>query len=281
MTRLLSLTLCISVLFATALIAQDPSAQTLGSRLPELPAGQTNGPPLDEQAEAIIQKAVQRLGGERYLKVTSQVSRGKFSMIRDGMIASFQSFIDVIVFPDKERTEFKSGRTKFIQTNVGDTGWTFDSDYDLIKNQSEEQVANFKRGIRVSIDTLLRGGWRGTGTIEYGGRRPASLGKRNDVVRLKYDDGLVVEFEFADDGTPMKASYKRTNAEGEEATEEDRYAQWVDISGIRTPFIVDRFTNGKAASRINFESLEYNVRIPDSIFDKPSDPKALKKDLKL
>jgi hypothetical protein len=63
-----------------------------------------------EQPEAILNKAVQRLGGERYLKVASQVSRGKFSVIRDGTIVSFQSFIDVIVFPDKERTEFNGGK---------------------------------------------------------------------------------------------------------------------------------------------------------------------------
>lgn len=239
------------------------------------------GQPAPEQPQAILEKAIQRLGGDRYLKVTSQVSRGRFSLIRDGMIASSQTFLDVIVFPDKERTEFKGGKSKFVQTNVGGTGWTFDSDHELVKAQTDAQIANFDRGMRVSLDTLLRGGWRGKGELEYVGKRAATLGKRNDVVRLKYEDGLTIDFEFADDGTPMKASYKRTNADGEEVAEEDRYAQWVDISGIRTPYIVDRFTNGKATSRINYESLEYNVRVPDSIFDKPASPKDLKKDLKL
>lgn len=234
-----------------------------------------------EQPDAILNKAVQRLGGDRYLNVNSQVSRGKFSVLRDGVIVSFQSFIDVIVYPDKERTEFKGSKTKFVQTNVGKTGWTFDSDHELVKEQTEAQIENFHRAIRVSLDTLLRGGWRGKGKLEYAGKRPASLGKRNDVIRLKYDDGLTVDFEFADDGTPMKATYKRTNADGEEVTEEDRYAQWVDIRGIQAPYIVDRFTNGKPTSRINYESLEYNVRVPDSIFEKPSNPKELKKDLKL
>lgn len=244
-------------------------------------ASVTPGQATAEQPEAIINKAVQRLGGDRYLKVTTQVSRGKFSVMRDGTIVSFQSFIDVIVYPDKERTEFKGRKSKFVQTNAGGTGWTFDSDHELVKTQTEAQIENFDRGMRVSLDTLLRGGWRGAGKIEYIGKRPASLGKRNDVVRLTYEDGLTIDFEFAEDGTPMKASYKRTNADGEEVTEEDRYAQWVDINGIRAPYIVDRFTNGKPTSRINYESLEYNVRVPDSIFNKPSNPKELKKDLKI
>ena len=234
-----------------------------------------------QDAEAIIKKASDSIGGERYLKVTTQVGRGRFSLMKDGMIASSQTFIDVIVFPDKERTEFKGGGTKFVQTNVGSNGWVFDGDQELIKVQNETQVENFQRGMRVSLDTLLRGTWRGKGQVSYVGKRPSTLGKRNDVVQLKYEDGLTVEFEFADDGTPMRASYKRTNSDGEEVTEEDRYAQWVDVGGIRTPLIVDRFTNGKPTSRINYETVQFNVRVPESIFDKPSNPKDLKKDLKL
>src|SRR4051794_11473502 len=82
----------------------------------------------DEHAAAIVAKAVEILGGDKYLQVRSQVGRGKYSVIRDGALASFQSFIDVIVFPDKERTEFKSGASKTIQTNSGKTGWIFDGD---------------------------------------------------------------------------------------------------------------------------------------------------------
>ncbi len=231
--------------------------------------------------QSIIDRAVTVLGGDRYLKVTNQVGRGRFTSFRDGAILQSQTFVDVIVYPDKERTEFKGGGSKFVQTNVGSSGWVFDGDQELIKVQTETQVENFQRGMRVSLDTLLRGGWRGKGEISYIGKRPASLGKRNDAVQLKYEDGLTIEYEFADDGTPMKAAYKRTNSEGEEVTEEDRYAQWVNIGGIRTPYIIDRFTNGKPSSRINYDSVEYNVRISDSVFAKPTNPKELKKDLKL
>lgn len=234
-------------------------------------------------ADAIIAEAVQNLGGERYLQVRSQIGRGKFSVIKENAIVSFQTFVDVIVFPDKERTEFKGGGSRTIQTNTGNTGWVFDGDQELIKVQNETQVANFKRGIRVSLDNLLRGGWRGDAELTYIGRRPATLGKRNDVVKLTYKDGLTVEFEFAaDDGLPVKAIYKRIGPDGvEEIKEEDRYAQFVEVNGVKTPFIIDRFTNGKHSSRINYQSIEFNKSIPDSIFAKPTNPKDLKKDLKL
>jgi hypothetical protein len=128
---------------------------------------------------------------------------------------------------------------------------------------------------------LLRGYWRGKATLSYVGRRPASLGKRNDVVKLAYEDGFVVEFEFSDDGLPAKAIYKRMNADNTEVIEEDRYAQFIDINGVKTPFIIDRYTNGAQNSRINYESVEFNKSISDSIFAKPGNPKELKKDLKL
>ena len=245
-----------------------------------VPFSQAEAQP-DNRAETIVSKAVQLMGGDRYLQVRSQVGRGRYSVVRENAVVSFQSFIDVIVFPDKERTEFKSNGSKTIQTNSGKTGWIYDGDNELIKVQKEDQIANFTRGLRVSVDNLLRGYWKGEAVLSYVGKRPATLGKRNDVVKLKYDDGFAIEFEFADNGLPAKASYKRQSADNTEVTEEDRYAQFIDVGGVMTPFIIDRYTNGAQNSRINYETVEYNKAIPDSIFAKPSNVKELKKDLKI
>lgn len=234
------------------------------------------------QAEAVIQKAIQNLGGEKYLNVKSQIGRGKFSIIKDNTVISFQTFTDVIVYPDKERTDFKGGGSRTVQTNVGNTGWVFDGEQELVKVQDEKQIENFKRGIRTSLDYLLRGHWRGDGELTYIGKRPATLGKRNEVIKLIYKDGLEVEFEFAsDDGLPQKGTYKRLNADNEEIKEEDRYAQFIEVDGIKTPFIIDRFTGGTQTSRINYQTVEFNKPVSDSIFAKPASAKEMKKDLKL
>lgn len=234
----------------------------------------------DEKAEAILKKAVEKLGGEKYLQVKSTVGRGRFSLLRDGAVISFQSFVDVIVYPDKERTEFKQSGVKIVQTNTGETGWVFDGSAETINVQTKEQIEGFKRSIRVSLDNLLRGYWRGKAGLTYVGKRPATLGKRSEVVKLTFDDEFAVEFEFSDEYLPIKAVYKRTNADNAEIKEEDRYAQFVDVQGIKAPFIVDHFTNNSQTSRINYESIEFNRNIADSIFAKPNSPKDLKKDLK-
>ena len=243
---------------------------------------ETNKADAKEKAEAVIKKAVQILGGDLYLQTKTQVGRGKFSVIREGGIVSFQSFVDVIVFPDKERTDFKGRGSRSVQVNTGSTGWVFDGEQELIKVQNEKQIADFKQSIRTSLDNLLHGKWKDEAELTYIGKRPATLGKRNDVIKLTYKDGFTVEFEFAtDDGLPQKALYKRTDATGEETKDEDHYAQFIDVGGVKTPFIIDRWTNGKQSSRINYESVEFNKAIPDSIFTKPSNPKDAKKDLKL
>ncbi len=251
-----------------------------------LPADNTNTapPPTAEprKAEEILQKAIKSLGGNSYLQIKTQIGHGRFSVIKEGAAVSSQTFIDVLVFPDKERTEFKGGGSKTVQVNTGDTGWVYDGDQDLIKVQNAGQIANFKQGIQTSLDNLLRGYWKGNADLTYIGKRPATLGKRNDVVKLTYKDGSSVEFEFAaDDGLPQKAIYKSKSSDGEDVTDEDRYAQFLDIGGVKSPFIVDRVVGGKPSSRINYESLDFNKPIPDSIFAKPATTKELKKDMKL
>ncbi len=239
-------------------------------------------PEQNVKAAAVISRAVQSLGGDRYLQVKTQIGRGKFSVIKDGAVVSFQSFVSAIAFPDKERADFKDGGTKNIQSNSGETGWVYDGAQELIKIQNETQIANFKQSLRTSLDHLLRGEWKSEAELVYVGRRPATLGKRNDVVKLIFKDGFVIEFEFAvDDGLPQKALYKTINADGEETKEEDRYAQFIDVGGIKAPYIIDRLSGDKPSSRINYLSVEFNKNIPDSIFAKPSSPKEAKKDLKL
>src|SRR5688500_10795808 len=63
------------------------------------------------EAEAIVKRTIAVLGGDEYLKVTSQIGKGKFSVVREGAVVSFQSFTDIIVFPDKERTDFKGSES--------------------------------------------------------------------------------------------------------------------------------------------------------------------------
>ncbi len=235
-------------------------------------------PATDEKAEQIIKSAVEALGGSAYLNVRSLIGRGLFTQYRDGQSGIPSTFIDYIVYPDRERTEFKGTEGKIIQTNTGDTGWLYDGAAKSIKDMTKAQVEDFKRSIRSSIDYLLRGEWRKDGAkLTYVGRREAGLAKRNEVVRVTYPDGYMVEFEFgAKDYLPMKILYKRKNADGEEIAEEDRLAQHIKLAGVTVPFVIDHYITGVQTSRINYQSVEFNSAIADTLFARPANVKAIK-----
>jgi hypothetical protein len=243
------------------------------------PAASTTPPSAnDPKAEEIIGRAVKVLGGESYLNVRSLTSRGYYTLFKEGVSGLPLTFVDYIVYPDRERTEFKGAGVKVIQTNTGDTGWLYDGEAKTLQDMTREQVDDFRFAMRTNIDYLLRGFWRKDGAkISYVGRREAGLARRNETIRLTYTDGLAVEFEFgAQDGFPSKVLYKKKDKEGTETAEEDRFAQFVTIEGVMVPFIVDHFRNGAQSSRINYQSVELNRSVPDSLFTRPANAKAVK-----
>jgi len=239
---------------------------------------QRTPPATDEKAEQVIQRAIEAMGGSAYLNVRTIVGHGQFTQCKDGESGLPSAFVDYIVFPDRERTEFRASSGRIIQTNTGDTGWVYDGAAKSIKEMTKAQIADFKIALRASVENLLRGLWRKDGAkLSYVGRREAGIGQRNEVVRLTYPDGYAVEFEFAaKDSLPMKVLYKRKNAEGNEVAEEDRLAQHLKIQGVTTPFVIDHYSAGAQTSRINYQSMELNTSIPDSLFARPANAKAVK-----
>lgn len=275
-------TLALSLLSAVALLpaaktaAQDAKPETKAR--PD--AARPNAPNVDAKAAAIVARALEAMGGSAYLDVRSVVSHGYFTQFHDGLPGTPITFRDYTVFPDRERTEYKGSTVKSVEVYTGDTGWIFDGmkASKPINDASAEQVANFHLAMRTGVDNILRGWWRTQGaSLTYVGRREASVGRRNETVRLTYPDGFEVEFEFDErEFLPAKMKYKKQNAEGETVEEEDRYAQFQTFGAARVPLIVDHYRAGVQSSRVNYDDVQLNASIPDSLFNKPADAKSVK-----
>jgi hypothetical protein len=238
---------------------------------------------IDEKSQQIINRAIEVLGGPNYLNVKTVIGKGFYTTFHDGVSQVPARFLDYIAYPDRERTEFSGAGIKTIQTNVGDTGWLYDGGVRKINDQDATQVEDFKRAMRTSLENLLRGWWKKEGAkVVYAGRREAGLAKRNETVRLTYPNGFWIEYEFgARDGMPAKIIYKRSRknmdtGNVEEATEEDQLLKPITIDGVTAPWVIDHFVNGKQTSRVNYESVQYNQALPDSLFAKPDDVKKIK-----
>ena len=261
------------IFVATDAFAQDGKPSTPASS--EQPKAAAK---VDEKALAVIRLAVESLGGPSYLNVKTIVSRGYFTQFREGMQGIPITFLDYMVFPDRERTEFSGGGVKSVQVNVGESGWMADLKSKKLLDVTPQQAEDFRLTLRTSLDNVLRGWWRTQGaSLTYVGRREAGLARRNETVRLTYNDGFEVEFEFdAKEGTPSKVKYKKLNAEGEMVEEEDRYAQFIAVGAARAPFIIDHYRAGVQSSRVNYDDVKFNQTVPDSLFTKPVDVKKVK-----
>jgi hypothetical protein len=236
-----------------------------------------------QKPEQIIKRAIEVYGGDAYLNVRTVIGRGLYTTFRDGVSQLPATFVDYIVYPDHERTEFTGNSTRVIQTNVGGEGWVFDGAVKTIKDQKPEQIEDFKFGVKTGIDYLLRGHWRKAGAkLSYVGRREAGLAKRNETIRLEYPDGFWIEYEFgAKDGLPAKIIYLRQRKNPEtgvvdEYNEEDHLAKPITIAGVTAAWVIDHYINTKQFSRVAYESIDYNKPIAESLFTKPLTVKGLK-----
>ena len=244
---------------------------------------QTPSSSVDEKSQQIIDRAVEALGGQKYLSIQTVTGKGFYTTYRENLSQIPARFIDYIEYPNRERTEFVGAGIRTIQTNDGNTGWFFDGAVKKISDQTPEQVDSFKQQLKISVEYLLRGWWKKEGgKITYVGRREAGLAKRNETIRVTYPDGFWIEYEFAaKDGLPAKIIYKRDRKDMDSGdvvsmTEEDQLFKFITIDGITAPWVIDHFINGKQSSRINYESVQYNQRFADNLFTKPTDIKSIK-----
>src|SRR5215213_4871469 len=112
---------------------------------------------VDEKSQQIIDRAIETLGGQKYLGVQTITGKGFYSTFKDGISQIPARFLDYIAYPDRERTEFSGAGIRTIQTNTGDTGWTFDGAVKKISEQTPAQVEDFKRTMKTGLENLLRG----------------------------------------------------------------------------------------------------------------------------
>lgn len=226
---------------------------------------------------ALVRDAVAARGGEPYLKITTLESRGQYTPFEKAVSGDPMPFVDYIVYPGRERTEFGKGDSKIIQTNSDTANWVYDGAQRMIRDQKEEQVKQFQQSARYDLDALLRTASRQSGVkLVYLGRREAWRNTFSEALRVDFADGGTATLHFDPRSKlPMMVEYKTVGEEGT-VNNEVRYYRWVDFAGIKFPTIQDFYRNGKQSARVSFDTVSFNVSVADKLFAKPSNIKEVK-----
>jgi hypothetical protein len=245
--------------------------------------------PLDsqEKAKALIQSSINALGAKAYLSVKSERSQGLITPYREVKPDSneveldklgTQSFTDYIILPNKERVEFKGQGRLFIQSNAEKQNWIYDSESESLREQTQAQQLRFARTLRYQVDKILRGGWMDPNVkLTYITRQEIWVHQYADGVRLTYPDDEQAEIFFdLQTKLPLALRFPKENYNGEKVKAENRFFKYIENNGIQAPYVVDLFENGKQTLRINYDTREFNVSIPEKIFIKPKNPKTIK-----
>ena len=231
------------------------------------------------QAASLIEAAIKARGGDRYLQFKTLTAQGHYTYFERGVSTVPTPFLDIIMWPDKERVEFGKGKKKDrrIQANVGSTGWVYDGDTETLKDQTEPQRREFLDGIEVDIDHLLKGGWKADGVrVRYAGREETRPGERADVVEVQLRSDRKVYFALdRHSHLPISVTFESLSDQGL-SKNEYRFAQYIPYDGVQFPNIVDFYRDGLQVSRVNYQSIRLDLPVDESIFAKPANSKSIK-----
>jgi hypothetical protein len=233
-----------------------------------------------EKGKQLLRQVVEARGGAAYLNFNTMVATGQYTPFDQGVSTTPMPFIDYVVYPDKERVDFnhkKKMKDRKIQVNTGTTGWTYDGDAQVLKDQDEKQIRSFLEGLETDLDHVLRDALKKPSIeVRFFGREETRPGERADVVTIQVKPNLML-FLTLNSYThlPMSLTYEKAGEKGV-VKHEYRFNQYVPYDGVKFPNIVDYYQNGIQVSRANYQDIKLNQPVAETLFVKPASAKAVK-----
>jgi len=243
--------------------APQRSTPQATSPAPAISADQENA----RKARAIIDQAIQALGGKTYLTIRDREQQGRGYSFHhgrpNGSGGVFWSFTE---FPDKERIEITKERD-IAELYVGNKG--YELTYKGARPIDEKDLADYLRRRRFSLDTILRTWVNDPGVVllfegtviaaQHPALQVTLINSQNESVTLAFD---------ADTHLPVKKSFAwRDPVDKQKNLEEEVYENYRPISGIMAPYNVTRYFNDDMTSQRFLNSVTINVGLDPAMFD--------------
>jgi len=255
MKSLLTTILLTAVAFAQAGTSSAPSAQPT-------PTEQESA----AKAKALIDQAIQALGGQAYLHIQdiSQAGRsyGFHLGESEGVGVQFWRFYK---YPDKDRVELTKKRDVVYIYNR-DQG--FEVTYKGTRSDDPKTVSDYARRRQYALDWVLREWLKQPGIAYfYEGSTVAAQKDAQRVTIMTAQNQALTLYIDSKTHLPVKKSYSwRDPTDQQRNIEDEVYDNYRLVQGIMTPFDVTRFYNGDMSSQRFLTSVAYNKGLSDSMF---------------
>ena len=248
---------------ATSTQASAPSPTEPASAHSAIPFDQENA----RQARALLNQAIQALGGQTYLNLHDMQQTGRtFGFYHgrpSGTGAVFWRFVE---YPDKERLELTKERD-VAYLYIADKGYevTFKGPHAVEKKDLDDYL----RRRRFSLETMLKVWVNDPGVaLFYDGTALAGNLASQQVTLINSKDEAVKLLFDIDTHLPLKKSYSwRDPVDKQRNTEEEIYDNYKPVQGIMTPYNFTRYYNGDMQSQRFVSSVQFNQALDPAMFD--------------
>ena len=261
--------ICLKILLTAGAIAVSSLVQPAASaQSSPQPASEASGPastpsvsPSDlensRKARALLDQAIQALGGQAYLTLHDLEQEGRTYSFHHGEPTSngvlFWRFVE---FPDKERIEVTKQRD-IAYLYTGDKGFeiTFKGAHAVEKKDLDEYL----RHRRLSLENVLRT-WANDPNVAlfYDGNALAGNLPAQRITLINSKNEAISLFFDIDSHLPIKKSYTwRDPVDKERNTEEEIFDNYRQVQGVMIPWGFTRYFNGDMQSQRFASSVQH------------------------
>ncbi len=222
-------------------------------------------PRVAPQAQELLNKCIQALGGQAFLNFKTMTTRGRAFAIREGATAGLAPYTSWVEYPDKRRFSYGKGQP-VILINDGDHAWELDR-YGLT-SQLPEQARRWKVTNRFSLENLLRIGIHDPGVLIQMGGVDFVNNVPTQGIDITEAGGTSIRLDLhRQTSLPIRISYRVQNQKTRDWEEyEDVYADYRNFQGIQTPMHITRYLDGERVAETFRSSAQYNEDYPATYF---------------
>jgi hypothetical protein len=248
---------------AIAAQANPQASEPAAAPDPKIPVDQENA----RQARALIDQALQALGGQAYLNLRNMQQEGRtYSFYHGRPTSNGVLFWRFVEYPDKERVELTKQRDVAVVYS-GDKG--YEVTYKGPHAVEKKDLDDYLRRRRLSLETILRT-WINDPAVAlfYDGNALAGNLPAQQITLINAKNEAVSLFFDLDTHLPIKKTYKwRDPVDKERNFEEELYENYRLVQGVMTPYSFTRFFNGDMQTQRFVNSVHFNQELDPAMFD--------------